>query len=100
MSYRVLYTDQFHEALEAQLSYFTEQATRELRVANWLNELLDLMDSLDESPKRFPVADLESSIVGLELRQVVFGNYLAFYSVNDKKREVQLLGLRHAARRP
>lgn len=100
MSYRVLYTDQFHEALEAQLSYFTEQATPELRVANWLNELLDLMDSLDESPKRFPVADLESSIVGLELRQVVFGNYLAFYSVNDKKREVQLLGLRHAARRP
>ena len=100
MSYRVLYTDQFHEALEAQLSYFTEQATRELRVANWLNELLDLMDSLDESPKRFPVADLESSIVGLGLRQVVFGNYPAFYSVNDKKRAVQLLGLRHAARRP
>ena len=100
MSYRVLYTDQVHEALDAQLSYFTEQDVPEIRVADWLNELLDVIDSLDESPKRFPVADLESSIVGVELRQVVFGNYLAFYLVNDKQREVQLLSFRHEARRP
>ena len=100
MSYRVLYTDQFHAALEAQLEYFATERAPETRVAGWLNELLDVMDSLDISPKRFPVATLESAIAGLELRKAVFGNYLTFYHVDDVKREVQLLGFRHGARLP
>ena len=100
MRYRVLYTDQFHEALDAQISYFMDQGAPETRVTNWLNKLLDLMDSLDVSPTRFPIAELESMIAGLELRRVVFGNYLAFYHVDDVKYEVQLLGFRHSARLP
>ena len=58
------------------------------------------MDSLDVSPKRFPVAELESTIANLEVGKVAFGNYLAFYHVDDTKHEVQLLGFRHTARLP
>lgn len=100
MKYRVLYTDQFHEALDTQVEYFPSQDEPPTRIATWINELLQLMDSLEVSPKRFPMAELESAIAGLALRKVVFGNYLAFYHVDDARREVQLLGFRHSARLP
>ncbi len=100
MSYRVLHTDQFHQALEAQLEHFANEGAPRERIAAWLTALLDLMDSLDAMPRRYPVAALESDIMGAEVRKIVFGHYLAFYRVDEEKREVQLLGLRHAARRP
>ena len=92
MSYRVLYTDQFHSALESQIQYFETQWAPPARVARWLMELIDLMDTLDVSPERYPVATLESGIAGIALRKIVFGDYLAFYHVDHAKREVQVLG--------
>jgi hypothetical protein len=79
MSYEVVYTEQFHAALDAQLIYFAEQGAPESRIASWLSELLDLVDSLNESPHRFAVAEPESAARGIEIRRVTFGNYLAFY---------------------
>jgi hypothetical protein len=70
--YRVVYTEQFHAALDAQLTYFTEQGAPETRIANWLSELLDRVDSLNEPPHRF--------------------------AVDEARGEVQLLGFRHGAR--
>jgi hypothetical protein len=100
MTYRVVYTEQFHEALDAQLAYFAQQGASETRVAGWLAELLDLVDSLNESPYRFAVAEPESAARGIEIRRVPFGEYLTFYLVDEARREVQLLGFRHGARRP
>jgi len=100
MSYRVLHTAQFHAALEAQLEYFLAEGAPAARISVRLEELLELMDSLDALPQRFPVAELESAIAGIELRKAVFGNYLSFYHIDDEKREVQLLGFRHGARWP
>ncbi len=96
--YRVLYTEQFHQELDEQLAYFAQQGAPETRVAGWLSELLDLVDSLSESPHRFAVAEPESAARGFELRRVTFGDYLAFYFVDEARREVQLLGFRHGAR--
>lgn len=39
MSYEVVYTEQFHEALDAQLTYLEEQGAPESRIAAWLSEL-------------------------------------------------------------
>lgn len=99
MSYEVVYTEQFHEALDAQLSYFEEQGAPEARIAAWLSELLDLVDSLNESPHRFEVAEPESAARSNEIRRAIFGDYLAFYLVDEARREVQLLGFRHGAMR-
>lgn len=98
MTYRVLYTETFHEGLDAQLAWFSEQGAPESRITRWLSELLDLVDSLSESPHRYAVAELESAARGVELRRVTFGEYLAFYLVDEDRREVQLLGFRHGAR--
>ena len=98
MTYRVLYTETFHEELDAQLAYFAEQGAPESRVADWLTELLDLVDGLAESPQRHAVAGPESAARGVEIRRVTFGDYLAFYLVDEPHREVQLLGFRRGAR--
>lgn len=100
MSYRVLYTEQFHDALDAQVEYFVKRNVPQSRIASWLNDLLHLMDSLDELPERYPVASAESALSGVELRKVVFGDYLAFYHVDHSNRVVHLLGFRHGARLP
>jgi plasmid stabilization system protein ParE len=97
-TYRVLYTETFHEELDAQLAYLAEQGAPESRVSGWLSELLELVDSLAESPRRYPVAGPESVARGVEIRRVPFGGYLAFYLVDDAHQEVQLLGFRHGAR--
>jgi len=62
MSFKVVYTQQFHDALDAQLSYFEEQHVPRSRVAAWLTDLLDFVDGLEESPYRHAVAALESTI--------------------------------------
>lgn len=98
MSYRVLYAEQFRRQLNEQLDYFEQEGAPPERVSNWLNEMLLLMDGLEESPLRFPVANAESEIEGIELRRVVFGRYLIFYHVHEKLREVQVYGFRHGAR--
>lgn len=100
MSYRVLYAEQFRTQLNEQVDYFEQEGAPTARISNWLNELLLLMDGLEESPLRFPVATAETEIEGIELRRVVFGRYLIFYRVEETKKEVQVYGFRHGARLP
>ncbi len=57
------------------------------------------VDSLNESPHRFAVAEPESTARSVEIRRVTFGDHLAFYRVDEARAEVQLLGFRHGARR-
>lgn len=99
MTYRVLYTETFHEELDARLAYLAEHGVPASRVSAWLSALLDLVDGLAESPKRHAVAEPESAARGVEIRRVAFGDYLAFYLVDEAHHEVQLLGLRHGAMR-
>ena len=100
MSYRVLYAEQFRRQLNEQLDYFEQEGAPAERISNWLNEMSLLMDGLEESPLRFPVANVESEIEGIELRRVVFGRYLIFYHVHEQQQEVQVYGFRHGARLP
>lgn len=99
MTYRVLYTETFHEELDAQLAYLLEQGAAESRVSGWLSALLDLVDRLAESPHRHALAGPESAARGIEIRRVAFGDCLAFYVVDEAHQTVQLLGFRHGARR-
>ena len=98
MSYRVVYAEQFHEALDAQLEYLVKQGAPQTRVAAWLTELLDLVDGLEEFPRRWPVAEPESAARRAEIRKITFGDYLVFYRADDQERVVLILGMRHGAR--
>ena len=98
MSYRVFYAEQFRVQLVEQLKYFAHEGTPQERISNWLNGMLLMMDSLEELPLRFSVAETESGIEGITLRRVVFGAYLIFYRVDDEHEEVQVYGFRHGAR--
>ncbi len=100
MSYRVLYADQFHAAIDEQLGYFASQGAPESRTAGWLRDLLKIVDSLDASPLRYPIAEPESTVEGAEVRRIVFGDYLLFYHVDEKREQVFLLGFRHSAKAP
>ncbi|WP_337169438.1 type II toxin-antitoxin system RelE/ParE family toxin [Gemmatimonas aurantiaca] len=100
MTYRVLYAEQFHEKLNDQLTYFADQGVPESRVSNWLRGLLFQMDSFERNPERYAVAEVESDIEGIELRRLVYGDYLILYHVEENLREVQIYGFRHAARLP
>jgi plasmid stabilization system protein ParE len=46
----------------------------------WFNGLVDVVDSLEEFPRRCPVAP-ESDDLGIELRQLIYGNRTAAYQI-------------------
>src|SRR5580704_18892215 len=98
MTYRILYTDQFHETIEAQLVYWADHGAPLTRTTEWLTDLFDLLDSLDESPYRFPIAEPETRGRGIKIHKIAFRDYLIFYHVDDKQRTVYLLGLQHGRR--
>ena len=95
MSYRVLFAQQFQKQLNELLDHFEQEDAPRERVSAWLNEIMLLLDGLEESPLRFPVATDESDIAGIALRRVVFGRYLIFYHVEETRQEVQIYGFRH-----
>lgn len=72
--YRVLYTNQFEDALDAQVLYFLKQGASKARVVAWLTDLYELTDSLETFPHRFPVAELESVNIGVKVHKIVFGD--------------------------
>lgn len=61
--------------------------------------LLDRLDRLDEWPKRLPVDVVQTRLTGRETRKLNFGDYLVFYQVDDKHRQVNIVGFMHGARR-
>lgn len=64
----------------------------------WYHRLLDSMFSLSVMPRRCPVAP-ESEHLDREVRCLVHGNYRILYVVDDSKKIVRILHVRHGARR-
>ena len=97
MTYRVEYTPRVIAALSDQVAWLREQGAPDDRVTGWLRDLFSLTDNLYESPRRHPVAIEESAELGVEIRRVVFGDYLIYYHVDDASRLVSVLHFRRAA---
>ncbi len=66
----------------------------------WLTRLFHCIAELSVFPNRNPVSKEYSSHVGDEIRQVVFGNYLVIYPINEVRQVVEVVRFRHAARLP
>jgi len=100
MKYRVNISREVHRAIDAQIGYLLGQGAPRDRVDDWQIRLYDLMDSLAEMPRRFPVAELPSEELGYEVRRVNLEDYALFYRVDDAGGEVEFVVFRHGRRRP
>jgi len=63
----------------------------------WLDLIREAIEELAYMPSRFPAAR-EAGQVLVDIRQRVEGNYRIIFEL--RKRDVIILGIRHAARRP
>ena len=85
------------EALAAQARYIAVDAQAPLNAVRWLEGIWDAARSLERFPRRAPLAE-EDAYVEYEVRQLVVGNYLLLFTVDDAARTVSVLSLRHARR--
>ena len=65
----------------------------------WLERVWDAVDSLEKLPRRAAKAQ-ENDYVAYEVRQLVVDSHLLLFTVDDDKRTVWIVGLRHGHRRP
>ncbi len=100
MTYRVVVTARARaDALEA----FRWKADRStLAASRWLVGLEKAIASLSKLPSRHPIAEDESELLGIDLRQMIYGRrpgtYRLLFSIEGET--VILHEIRHAARGP
>ena len=66
--------------------------------ARWYNGLIDAMFTLEDLPRRCPIAP-ESRYLDREIRQLIHGNYRILFTIDSAKKAVRILHVRHGARR-
>jgi toxin ParE1/3/4 len=68
--------------------------------AAWLEHLQDALDSLEEFPRRCPLA-VESKSFGLQLRHLIYGGsrsaYRIIYQIDELHKVVGVVTIRHGA---
>lgn len=100
MKYRVRMSPAVLEALQYQVTYLREQGAPASRVDAWLNDLLAAMDSLEQMPRRYPLAEAMSRAFGAEVHRLLRGDYVLFFRVDDATAMVDLLAFRHGRQAP
>ena len=81
--------------LEGVFAWIAEQSPA--NAARWYERLLENIRSLARFPQRCPIAP-EGDSFGREIRQLLFGDYRILFTIVG--REVHVLSIRHAMRRP
>jgi len=93
MNYRVIYTDSFLEDVGIHADYLREQHAGAEVIERWYSRLFDMM------PRRFPVDEVQTHLNRCETRKMNYGDYLAFYQIDDDRKQVYIVGFMHGARR-
>lgn len=93
MKYRVEVTDQAETEIESAYQWIFQESP--LASEKWFRGLLEVVDSLSTNPERCRVAR-ESDEVGVEIRQLIYGNYRLLFSV--EYRSVFIIHFRHLKR--
>jgi plasmid stabilization system protein ParE len=97
MTYRVEVTTRANQDLDDLYQFI--QAEHSHQAATWFNGLYVALQSLSSLPHRGPAIPEDST-----LRHLLYGNkpniYRVIYSINDTRRTVTILTIRHGARMP
>ena len=99
MSYRVVYTEPFLNAIDAHVDYLLGEGASPERIAGWYDKLFEHFDMLDVWPRMYPVDEPYSAEAGRTCHKVNYADYLVFYEVKDEERAVKLLAFFHGAMR-
>ena len=98
MVYQVLLADSANTDVERIYDWVCSQAP--VKGAAWFEELIDSLYSLERLANRCPFAP-EAEKSGREIRCLSFGRrrgvYRILYEVDDKRRTIWILHIRHAA---
>lgn len=97
--YSVELTHTARRAIEEQAGFIATAAGAPLEAARWLGRILSAVESLERWPRRTGIAE-ESAFVKDEVRQLVIGRHLLLFVVDEARRTVTIVGLRHGHRRP
>ena len=95
MSYRIIITDRALSDLREIRDYIAKRSPE--NAARFLSKLVTRLDQIERSPESFAEAP-EDPLVPYTLRQYVVKPYRILYRVEG--RIVQILHVRHGARRP
>ncbi len=100
MKYRVEFAARAFRDLE--ILYLEKNAVESSAAARWYNGLERAVDALESYPHRCPVAP-EARSAKRKLRHLLYGKkphvYRVIYEVDEERRTVWVLTIRHGARR-
>jgi len=97
--YTVELTDTAFAAIAEHARYIAIEGRAPYNAQRWLERVWDAIDSLETLPRRAAKAQ-EDYYVAYEVRQLVVDSHLLLFAVDDEKRSVWIVGLRHGHRRP
>jgi mRNA-degrading endonuclease RelE of RelBE toxin-antitoxin system len=88
-------------ARDLEILYLEKNAAESLAAADWFNRLEQAMQALETHPNRCPVAP-EARKMKRKLRHLLVGAkphvYRVIYEVDERRRKVWVLTIRHGAR--
>ncbi|MCP5023358.1 MAG: type II toxin-antitoxin system RelE/ParE family toxin [bacterium] len=96
MEYRIIVGQRARNDAEGIVSFIAGHS--HAAACNWYEELMVHMVGLSRMPRRHAVA-FDPELNDLGIRQMVFGNYRVLFAVDDHSKTVQVLHIRHGARR-
>jgi len=101
MAYKVVVLPQAEADIREAFGYLEERAPEV--ATRWYSLIRAALESLSAMPARCPLAP-ETSLLGLELRQLLYGQrpsiYRIVFRILEDVREVHVLTVRHGARKP
>ena len=97
-NYSVELTDAALAAITAQAHYIAVESQAPLNAERWLGRIWDAVDSLEQFPQRAAKAE-EDAYAKYEVRRLVIDSHLLLFTIDDDRRKVWIIGLRHGHRR-
>lgn len=99
MIYRVDLTDEAFAKIRAQARYIADEGGSVQNAREWLQRVLDAVDSLEHWPRRCPVA-LENEFFDFEIRMMDVDGFLLLFMIDDAGGVVRVLNARHGRQLP
>lgn len=69
-----------------------------VNAGRWVEDVMEAMQGVVALPTAYPVDAFLTGRLGVTVRKISIGNYLAFYVVDDDARTVTMVRFRHGAR--
>ena len=97
MAYKIEVSDSANNDLDAILTYITVDLASPMAASNFVDELEDKYDKLEEHPFMYELSRNER-LARMGYRRFVIGNYVALYLIDEKKQIVTIMRIFYGKR--